>query len=205
MKLSVDTKFISPYAMSAFVALKEKGVPFELDEVDLEHGAHLNAKYVDASGTARIPMLAHDGFYITESSAIAEYLEDMFPDAPRLYPADARARARARQIQAWLRSDLMALRVERGTERVFVGEKLPPLSDAGRSAADKLLRFADALVPATDANLFGAWSIADTDLATALNRLVVHGDAVPAKLAGYATAQWARPSVLAWLVRMRGA
>lgn len=205
MILTVDTKFISPYALSAFVALREKDIAFELREIDLEHGAQRESGYAEASGTARIPMLEHDGFRLSESSAIAEYLDDAFPDAPPLLPRDMRARARARQVQAWLRSDLLALRAERGTERVFVGERLPELSADGRAAADKLVRFAAALVPAADGNLFGAWSIADTDLATMLNRLVVHGDEVPAKLAGYATAQWRRPSVAAWLERMRKA
>ncbi|MCA1798167.1 MAG: glutathione transferase [Xanthomonadaceae bacterium] len=201
--LSVDTKFISPYALSAFVALREKGVPFELHEVDIDLGAQHESGYVDASGTARIPMLEHDGFFLSESSAIAEYLDEAFPDAPPLLPRGVQERARARQVQAWLRSDLLGLRADRSTERVFAGERLPPLGADGRAAADKLLRFADALVPAADGNLFGAWSIADTDLATMLNRLVVHGDEVPAKLAGYATAQWRRPSVAAWLERMR--
>lgn len=31
-----------------------------------------------------------------------------------------------------------------------------------------------------------------------LNRLVMHGDPVPERLAKYATAQWQRPSVQAW-------
>ncbi|KAG0921324.1 hypothetical protein G6F31_020373 [Rhizopus arrhizus] len=79
--------------------------------------------------TARVPALTHEGFNLTESSVIAEYLEDVFP-APEhaaLYPQAIRERARARQLQAWLRSDLGALRQERPTETVFYGAAGQPL------------------------------------------------------------------------------
>ncbi|MNI52849.1 Glutathione S-transferase YfcF [compost metagenome] len=56
-------------------------------------------------------------------------------------------------------------------------------------------------------NLFREWCIADTDLALMLNRLVIHGDAVPENIRHYAQKQWQRPSVQAWLAlpeKMRG-
>ncbi len=36
LRLYVDARFASPYAMSAFVALTEKGLPFDMTTVDLE-------------------------------------------------------------------------------------------------------------------------------------------------------------------------
>ncbi len=76
-----------------------------------------------------MPALTHGDFNLTESTAIAEYLEDLHP-APActaLYPAQPRERARARQLQAWLRSDLGALRQERPTETVFYDRAGDPL------------------------------------------------------------------------------
>lgn len=35
MRLFVDSKFVLPYAMSAFVALRVKGVNIELETIDL--------------------------------------------------------------------------------------------------------------------------------------------------------------------------
>lgn len=35
LRLFVDAQFTSPYALSAFVALREKGLPFEIELVDL--------------------------------------------------------------------------------------------------------------------------------------------------------------------------
>jgi len=50
-----------------------------------------------------------------------------------------------------------------------------------------------------DEYLFGRWSIVDTDLALMLKRLAGADDGVPAALAEYASRQWARPSVRAWI------
>ncbi|WP_407668239.1 hypothetical protein [Paraburkholderia ferrariae] len=62
---------------------------------------------------------------------------------------------------------------------------------------------ADALLPAAGGNLFGAWSIADADLALMLNRLVLNRDPVPQRLADYARRQWQRPSVQRWVALER--
>ena len=201
--LHVDAQYASPYAMSAFIALQEKALPFDLRVVDLGAGAQRSAHYAATSLTARVPTLVHDDFALSESSAITEYLDSAFPDGVALYPADLRDRARARQIQAWLRSDLMPIRSERDTEVVFYGARRAPLTPAGHVAAARLFAAAGALVRGDREHLFGAWSIADVDLALMLNRLVLNGDTVPAPLAEYATRQWQRPSVRRWLALER--
>ena len=203
--LYVDSLFTSPYALSAFVALTEKRLPFAMQTVDLEAGQQKLGAYRDRALTARVPALVEDGgplpFVLTESTAITEYLDESFP-APEylaLYPQDRRQRAQARQVQAWVRSDMVQLRVERDTETVFFGKACQPLSEAGQAAADKLLHAADRLVQG--ANLFGEWSIADVDLTVMLNRLILNGDEVPQKLKDYAAGQWQRPSIQQWLAR----
>lgn len=200
--LYVDAQFASPYAMSAFVALNEKQLHFELKTVDLSANANREASYAETSLTRRVPTLVHDGFALSESSAITEYLDAVFEGVP-LYPTEVRTRARARQVQAWLRSDLMPIRQERSTEVVFYGVKKPPLSLEAQAAVEKLFAVAEALVPHDEENLFGQWSIADADLALMLNRLVLNGDAVPERLASYAQRQWQRPSVQLWVNQRR--
>lgn len=199
--LYIDSNFFSPYAMWVYVALKEKRLPFTLKPVDLKAKQHQDAAYAKLSLTAKVPALVQGGFALAESSAIIEYLEDAFPAPahPPLYPADAQRRARARQLQAWFRSDLMALREERPTTVVFKAAVCKPLTEAGRAAADKLIRVAASLIGEGADHLFGDWCIADTELALMLNRLVAHGDAVPENLKRYVQVQWARPSVQAWL------
>jgi glutathione S-transferase len=200
LTLYVDSNFVSPYAMWAYVALKEKRLPFALKTVDLAAKQHREAGYEHLTLTGKVPALVHGDFALAESSAIIEYLEDVFPSPPVL-PADAKQRARARQLQAWLRSDLAALREERPTTVIFRAPTDKPLSEAGRAAADRLVRVAASLLGEGAGQLFGDWCIADTELALTLNRLVANGDAVPENLKRYVLAQWARPSVQAWLKR----
>jgi len=118
-------------------------------------------------------------------------------------PADLRDRARARQIMAWLRSDLSALREERPTSTIFWQPTQTPLSSAARLAAGKLVRVASAVVPEGRATLFEDFSVADADLALMLMRLVANHDEVPGPLRKYAEAVWQRPSVEAFVHRER--
>jgi len=202
--LYVDRNRISPYALSAYVALSEKRLPFTVQDVDLDAGAARQPPFSALSLTQRVPAIDHDGFILTESNAIADYLDDVFaaPDYPSVLPRDLRQRARARQVQAWLRSDLLALRNERDSTVVFHPPRAnhAPLSPAAQAAGAKLLQIAGELVQGE--HLFGAWSIADTDLALMLLRLIKSGQPVPPALRAYALAQWQRPAVRQWLANV---
>jgi glutathione S-transferase len=202
MLLYVDANFASPYALVAFVSLIEKGLNFEIEPLDLVARANQDPDFAKTSITRRVPTLIHDGFALSESSAICEYLDESFPGT-RLFPTNPRDRARARQVQAWVRSDLMPIRDERPTFVVFNGAKLPALSKQAREAADKLFLAALTLLDGRTDNLFGAWSIADIDLAMMLQRLIVLGDPVPQRLIDYAAHQWRRPSVQQWIHKKR--
>lgn len=202
MLLYADSQFTSPYAMSVFVALTEKQLPFEVRTLDLAVGANNDPEYARTSLTQRVPTLIDNGFALSESSAIAEYLNDSYPD-PAIFPIDLQKRARARQVQAWLRSDFMPIRQERPTSTIFYRPVSTPLSSAAQISARKLCAAASDLLSHGGENLFGRWSIADVDLALMLNRLILNGDDVPIHLVRYAKAQWERPSVQQWVRRER--
>jgi glutathione S-transferase len=203
--LYVDGFWNSPYAFSVFVCLKEKGLSFETREVNLHEAAQKMPDFKAKSLTARVPVLEQGAFRLSESSAIVEYLEDTFgpPRYPALLPAAPQERARARQIMAWIRSDLMPIREERSTHTFFYKHPVQPLSPAGKAAAEKLIAAASAFIPDGRTTLFDSFSIADADLAMMLMRLVGNGDEVPAKLRDFVAAQWQRPSVRAWVERER--
>jgi glutathione S-transferase len=199
LKLYLGADYVSAFAMSAFVALKEKQLSFDLVTLDLKSRENYLDSYRNLSLTCKIPVLVHEGFALSESSAIAEYLEELAPASKRIYPQDIKQRARARQLQAWLRSDLLVVRKERPFDLVYFGKKDTLLSDEARAATDRLFHVADHLLEEGAEHLFGDWSIADTDLAIMLNRLVANGDPVPARLAAYVRRQWDRDSVRAWM------
>jgi glutathione S-transferase len=204
-----NSTWTSPYVLSCFAALREKGLDFEVTDVALDTGAHFAPAFAAQSLTSRVPVLIDGDLALSESSAIVEYLEDRYapPTHPRVLPADLRARARARQVMAFLRSDLMPIREERSAEYVFYAhDRLPPLaplSAAAKRATGKLFGLAERLVPADAGPLFGAWCVADTDLAMMLQRLVKTEPDVPKRLRDYAERQWERPAVVEFRAHAR--
>jgi glutathione S-transferase len=200
-----NTPVTSPYVMSVFVALEEKGLPYQLTLLDLSRGDQHRSEFVGHSITNRVPTLRvkdeQGDFWVSESVAIIEYLEERFapPGFARLYPESITERARVRLVQGLVRSDFMPIREERSTQTIFFGEPIKPLSEEAEATRLRLVRIAAALVPEGKTYIASQFSIADVDLATLLMRLVVNGDQVPASLADYANSIWKRPSVQKWL------
>jgi glutathione S-transferase len=191
----------SPYVFSTWIALTAKGVPFATKLLNL-YGTRDTREpaYMERSITAKVPTIEHNGFWLSESAAIAEYLEEVFPPPghPRLFPSDARNRARARQIMGWLRSELMPLRQERPTTTMFYKKATAPLSPKAQASADELVRVASLLVPEGSDTLFGEWCLADSELAFMLHRLILNDHPLPDALLRFGRAQWERPSVVAY-------
>jgi glutathione S-transferase len=102
-------------------------------------------------------------------------------------------------VMDWIRSDLMPIREERATHTMFYKRADKPLSAEGQAAARRLIDTASRLVPDGATSLFSTWCQADSDLAFMLQRLVLNGDDLPARLRKFVDAQWARPSVQKWV------
>ncbi len=97
----------------------------------------------------------------------------------------------------------MALREERSANTMFYERANQPLTSAGRAAADKLVAVVERLLPEGASHFVGAWSIADSELAFMLHRLILNEDPLPARLRRYAEDQWRRASVREWVERER--
>src|SRR5512141_433483 len=144
-----NDNYTSPYVFSAFVTLREKGVPFRLELLSLERREHDRPEYARSSFTGKVPALRHGDFWLAESSAIDEYVDEAFPPPghPRLYPEDVRQRAKVRMIQAFLRSDLAPLRHERPTSSLFEQEPVKPFTAEGKRSAERLVSIAERFLP----------------------------------------------------------
>jgi glutathione S-transferase len=206
-RLYVDSLWSSPYVFSTYVALLEKQINFEPRVISLMDGEQHADAYANASLSSRVPCLESDTFSLSESSAIAEYLDEQFPSPayPALLPSGIEPRARARQLMALLRSDLGHLRAERSTITMFYRFRLPDLTPLGKRDAEKLVFIANAVIPADASSLFGAWSLVDSELAFMLHRLLLNGYALPKRIADYAAREWSRPSVQRFVRQQRPA
>jgi glutathione S-transferase len=84
---------LSNYYNKTKLALLEKGIPFNEEVVRPSQ----DAAVLKRSPLGKIPFIKADGGYLSESQAILEYLEDVYPEHP-LYPANAFERAKCREF-----------------------------------------------------------------------------------------------------------
>ena len=149
--------------------------------------------------TSRVPALTHGDFHLTESTAIAEYLEQLYPapDHLALYPEAPRPRPHRASCRHGCAATWAPAPGAPDRNRVLGPARPAPVRRWPRGRG-KLIHVSSALIGAGQATLFDAWSIADADLATALRRLWLD-DLLPDTLRAYAEAQWQRPSLRKWL------
>ncbi|MBI1776107.1 MAG: glutathione S-transferase family protein [Proteobacteria bacterium] len=87
----------SVYVRIVRLALEEKGVPYDLEEVDIFAPSGVPSAYLDRHPFGRIPAFEHQGFRLYETNAITRYVDAAFPGPP-LQPRGIRERARMDQI-----------------------------------------------------------------------------------------------------------
>lgn len=85
---------ISNYHNKVRLALLEKGIEFEEDDTRVPSQ---DAAYLENSAMGKVPWIEVAGNTLTESQAICEYLEEVYPQRP-LYPKDAWERAKVREL-----------------------------------------------------------------------------------------------------------
>lgn len=194
--LYIEASWSSPWVCAVYVVLKEKGIAFSTARAMMRKGVGAIDILHERSLTGTAPVLQHGDFWLAESLAIIEYLEELVPEPPML-PADRQQRARARQVMTWMRHEHEVLRQERPAERITYPDarELPPLSPAAQRAAEKLLRVATRLGANARGHVFGSFGVFDVDLAFALMRLIATQFPVPDPLRAYAHAVWQRPAV----------
>ncbi len=81
-----------PYAQRTRMVLIEKGVAFDLTEIDPYERP---AWFAQISPYGKVPVVRHEGRVVYESAIINQYLDEVFPQ-PLMMPADAYGRAQAR-------------------------------------------------------------------------------------------------------------
>ena len=78
------------------ITLRAKGLEWEAIGVDLFKAEQYDPKYLKLNPKGVVPTLVHDGKPVIESTLICEYIDQTFPQAPRLIPADPWQQSRMR-------------------------------------------------------------------------------------------------------------
>ncbi len=89
---------LSPFCRKVRIALCEKGVAFDMIA---ENTSHRRPEFLAINPAGDVPVLVDDdGAVIVDSSAICEYIEEVWPDPPLLAGSPAE-RAEIRRLAAW--------------------------------------------------------------------------------------------------------
>ena len=88
----------SPYAWRVWLALEHKSLPHDIVPMSYDADDFRKPDFVALNPRRRVPVLVDDGFALYESSAIVEYIEDKWPDRPRLLADNHQQRALQRRM-----------------------------------------------------------------------------------------------------------
>lgn len=86
-----------PFGQKVRIILAEKGLSYELVQIDFTQGEQRKPDFLRLNPFGRVPVLVDEDTTVYDSTIIAEYLEDEYPEPPLLPAVGASAlRARAR-------------------------------------------------------------------------------------------------------------
>ncbi len=90
--------FRSSAAYRLRIALNHKNIAYRQRTVNLSEGEHSVAEFQEINPQGLVPVLElEDGTRLTQSMAVLEYLEEIYPD-PAILPADPVIRTRVRAV-----------------------------------------------------------------------------------------------------------
>lgn len=87
------------------IALHLKGLSFTQVSRHLRKGEQRAPDYLEINPQGLVPTLVDDGQVVTQSMAIMEYLDEKYPDTPRVLPSDIAGRARVRALSGVIAAD----------------------------------------------------------------------------------------------------
>ena len=91
----------SVYTRIARLALEEKGVAYDLEEVEIFGAAGVPERHLDRHPFGRVPAFTHGEFSLYETVAITRYVDEAFPGPP-LQSTEPKVRGRMTQVMSVL-------------------------------------------------------------------------------------------------------
>ncbi len=200
--LVIGNKNYSSWSLRGWLMARIAGIEFEeiVIPLDLPEAQVSIRKY---SPSGRVPLLLHRGLAIWESLAIAEYLNDLKPEAG-LWPPAVAARAHARSIASEMHAGFAELRA-RMPMNIRASYPGKGMTGAVRADIERITglwrdarkRFAGA-APKDDGFLFGAFSAADAMYAPVAARFRTYGIKLDSEAEAYCQAVLGHPAMKEW-------
>ncbi len=167
------------------MVLHEKGIDFEVHEVDLSNKSE---EFLKVSPYGKVPVLWVNGTSLYESNIVNEYLDEVY-DSPRLMPENPEGRALVRSWMAFADDYFFPsiFRVRMGLQRGYSEDEM---QEAKEKLYDALSRLEHQLEGREF--LMGEYTLADIAHAGNFHRLRVLNKSGEVPLHKY-------PNVMAWI------
>jgi glutathione S-transferase len=194
--LTISSRNYSSWSLRGWLLCKLAGLEFETVSLPLDD-ASARAELLLLSPSFLTPCLTHDGIKVWDTLAIAEFLDETFPDAG-LLPADRAERSHCRSICGEMHSGFanlraalpMNLKARHPGFKVWAGAQ----SDIDRIAAI----WRECLSASAGPFLFGELTMADAMYAPVCTRFATYDVALDPMCAGYRDRILALPYLREW-------
>ncbi|HZU62807.1 MAG TPA: glutathione S-transferase [Novosphingobium sp.] len=189
--LTISSKTYSAWSLRGWLLCRLAGL--EVDEQPVTHDANDRAELLLLSPSVLVPRLTHEGASVWDTLAIAEYLNELYPEAQML-PADRLARAHCRSVSGEIHSGFANLRSALPMNLKVMHKRFPIFSGAKPDIERIETIWQECLARYGGPFLFGkAPTIADAMYAPVTRRFLSYAVALSAPSAAYCEtiANWA--------------
>ena len=196
--LTISSRNYSSWSLRGWLLARMSGLPFDVRVLAADDAAALDELML-RSASILVPSLLHDGVLVWDTLAIAEYLNEVCPQA-QMFPADRTARARCRSISGEMHSGFNALRSALPMNLRAHRPGFRILS-AARVDIERILRvWRQCLAEWKGPWLFGERRcVADVMYAPVVTRLLTYDADVDAVCAAYCDRTMAVPDMQEWV------
>jgi glutathione S-transferase len=195
--LTITSRNYSSWSLRGWLLAKFSGLDFE-ERIVSPDDPSARAEILLLSSSILVPALEHDGVTVWDTLAIAEYLNEICPEAT-LFPADRGQRARCRAISGEIHSGFTALRssLPVNLKAHFPNFKIWSRAQADIDRISTIWR--DCLAASGGPYLFGERSVADAMYAPVATRFVTYDVKLDSELAAYVSFILNTPEMQDWI------
>jgi glutathione S-transferase len=198
MKLVIGNKNYSSWSLRPWLLMRHAGIPFEEQHLSFSD-SQWRAKARAISPAGRVPVLIDADLVIWDSLAIAQHLDERFPER-KLWPQQRAARAMARSVCAEMHAGFTQLRT---WMPMNVTARLPGFG-WNRDVQKDIERISRIFIDSRRDHgaggpfLFGEFSIVDAFFSPVIWRFNTYQPALPGEIGAYMQTMLALPAMRQW-------
>ncbi|GAB5373741.1 MAG: glutathione S-transferase family protein [Acuticoccus sp.] len=199
--LTISSKNYSSWSLRGWLLCRLAGLEVAEEPVDLDD-PEMRQELLLLSPSVRVPRLTHEGVEVWDTLAIAEYLNEIRPEA-HLLPADPRARAHCRAVSGEIHSGFynlrsalpMNIKAQHQSFKIFSGAR-PDVQRVREIWSECLSTYGGPF-------LFGQPTIADAMYAPVCTRFRTYAVELDGPLEAYCETIFAWPPMAEWIEAAR--